>query len=209
MTQQPSITLYYTPMTSSVRAQWALEELGLRYDKKKIDLKSGEQRTPEFLKLNPNGKVPVIVIDGKPIFESLAMVLYLGDTYGVDKGLFPASGTQRALAYQWIVWAGVTLNEAVLRVMRNTAERFPDDEKNAKAAQSARKDVQKLLGILESALDGREYLLGSSFSFVDLAVSSWAGYLRRVGVDTSSFPRLNAWQSRCADRPAMARATQD
>jgi glutathione S-transferase len=78
------IVFYYTPMSSATRVHWALEELGVPYDKVKIDLAKGEQKKPEFLKLNPNGKVPLLVVDGQPVFESLAMLLYLGDTYGVD-----------------------------------------------------------------------------------------------------------------------------
>src|SRR6266516_4392854 len=77
------IVFYYTPMSSATRVLWALEELGVPFDKVKVDLSKGEQRQPEFLKLNPNGKVPTMVIDGQPVFESLAMLLHLGETYGV------------------------------------------------------------------------------------------------------------------------------
>ncbi len=208
MAAQPAVTVYHTPMSSSTRVAWALEELGLSYEKKRVDLAKGEQRTPEFLKLNPNGKVPVLVIDGKPMFESIAMILYLGETFGVDKGLFPAPGTDRAIAFQWMVWAGVTLNEALQRYSRNTNERYPADQKNEAAAKAAHADLQKLVGILEQSLDGREYLVGPSFTLADLTVSSWIGYLGRQGFDLSPYARVNAWQARCSSRPAMKRAAE-
>lgn len=206
MATQHGITVYYTPMSSSARVLWALEELGVPYDKKRIDLAKGEQRTPEFLKVNPNGKVPVMIVDGKAMFESIAMILFLGETYGVDKGLFPAPGIDRALAFQWMVWTGVTLNEALQRYTRNTHERYPADQKNAAAAQAASADIAKLLGILDHALDASPYLVGQSFTLADLTVSSWIGYMARLGVDLSPYAHIGDWQSRCAGRPAMKRA---
>ena len=92
-----SLTFYYTPMSSATRVHWALEELGVPYEKVKMDLAAGDQRKPEYLALNPNGKVPLLVGDGTPIFESLAILLHLGETYGVEKGLFPAPGLERTM----------------------------------------------------------------------------------------------------------------
>src|SRR5215475_4977513 len=119
-----SLTFYYSPMTSATRIHWALEELGIPYEKVKLDLKAGAQRKPEFLKLNPNGKVPTIVDDGVPMFESAAILIHLGDKYGVAKKLWPAPGTpdhMRALA--WTVWSTVTLGAHIFRIMMNTSER--------------------------------------------------------------------------------------
>src|SRR5262245_24640277 len=107
------LTFYYTPMTSATRGHWAVEELGVPYEKVRIDLAAGEQRKPEYLALNPNGKVPLLVADGVPIFESLAILLFLGETYGADKKLFPKSGAEHAEALKWMCWSSVTLAEAV------------------------------------------------------------------------------------------------
>src|SRR5689334_13676031 len=104
------IVFYYAPMSSATRVHWALEELRLPYEKVKIDLSAGEQRTPAYRKINPNGKVPAMVVDGVPVFESLAMMLYLGETYGVDKGLFPPAGPARVEAWKWMAWGAVTLS---------------------------------------------------------------------------------------------------
>lgn len=132
------LTFYYTPMSSATRVHWALEELGVSYEKIRVDLAAGEQKKPEYLALNPNGKIPLLVAEGEPIFESLAILLYLGERFGVDKGLFPAPSPGRAVAFKWMAWGSVTLTEALFRYMRNTSERFPADERNAKAGESAK-----------------------------------------------------------------------
>ena len=105
-----SITFYYAPATSATRVHWALEELGISYQKVRLDLAKGEQKSPEFLELNPNGKVPALVDDGTPMFESLAIIIHLGEKYGVAKSLWPAPGSaQSAEALMWAVWGTVTV----------------------------------------------------------------------------------------------------
>jgi glutathione S-transferase len=202
------LTFYYTPMTSATRVFWALEELGVPCEKVKVNLQAGEQRKPEYLKLNPNGKVPLLVVDGKPIFESLAQIIYLGETYGVDKGLYPPPGVERAEALKWMVWSSVTMGEALSRVMRNTHERYPADERNAHAAESAKKEIANLIRILDEQLAGKQYVLGSNFSFADLSLAGAVGFSLRLGIDTSSFANVTAWTARCMGRPAAARAMQ-
>ena len=93
-----SLVVHYAPMTSATRVLWALEELGVPYEKVRLDLAAGDQRKPEYLALNPNGKVPLLVHDGEPIFESLAILLHLGETFGVVRGLDPPPGAARARA---------------------------------------------------------------------------------------------------------------
>jgi glutathione S-transferase len=201
-----SMTFYYTPMSSATRVHWALEELGVPYDKVKVNLAEGDHKKPEYLALNPNGKVPLLVADGVPIFESLAILFYLGDQYGVEKGLFPKVPSERAEAFKWMAWGAVSITEAITRLMRHTSDRFPDDEKNEKAGQTAKKDLSALLGILDKGLEGREFLLASGFSLADVALASWMPLLGRLGIDMSPFRNVNAWVGRCMTRPALARA---
>jgi glutathione S-transferase len=200
------LKFYYSPMSSATRIHWALEELGVPYEKIRIDLAAGEQKKPEYLALNPNGKVPLLVAEGEPIFESLAILLYLGERFGVDKGLFPEPGPARAVAFKWMAWGSVALTEGLFRYMRNTSERFPADERNAKAAESAKKEVQASLTILDDALADKQYLLGNDFSLVDASIVSLVPFMARVGIDTSSYANINAWVGRCMPRPALARA---
>jgi glutathione S-transferase len=199
------IVLYYTPMSSATKVQWALEELGIPYDKVKIDLSKGEHRQPQFLALNPNGKVPCMVVDGQPVFESLAMLLYLGETFGVDKGLFPAPGAQRLEAFKWMAWGSVSLAEASLRLMRNTSG--PPDQRSAGAATAARTEITDLVHVLDTSIAGRQFVLGDKFSLVDCALGTMIWVLgQRLHVDLAPYANVGAWTARIMDRPALARA---
>jgi glutathione S-transferase len=197
------IVFYYTPMSSATRVHWALEELGLPYDKLKLDLTVGDQRKPEFLKINPNGKVPTLVIDGQPLFESLAILIYLGETYGVDKGLFPPSGPQRLPALQWMAWGSVSFSEAVTRYMRNTSDRWPTEQRSAGAAEAARTEIYAMLKVLDAALEGRSFILGG-FSIADCAIATMVAFAGRIGLDLSPYANVSAWVGRCVSRPAFA-----
>jgi glutathione S-transferase len=196
---------YYAPQSSAVRTTWALEELGVPCERKLVDLAAKGTREPWFLEKNPNGKVPVLEVDGVPLFESTAILLFLGEEYGVDAGLFPAPGLERGLVYQWMVWAQVTLSEAVSRYGRNVSPFIPDEQKNPKAAEAARQDVDAALRVLDGALAGREFLVGQSFSFADLAAAGFLGWLDYMGLSYSDWPNVRAWAARCQARPAHRR----
>lgn len=201
-----SITFYYTPQSSATRVHWALEELGISYDQVKIDLRAGEQRRPDFLAINPNGKIPALVVDGTPMFESLAILLYLGERFGVDKGLWPAAGTaERAEALTWSVWGSVTAAGTLWRIFYNTSERYPADSRNAVQAELALKEFAAELAILDARLAGREYLVGDHFTLVDVSNASMLGWgAAMLKLDLSAYPNVGAWLGRCTQRPASA-----
>jgi glutathione S-transferase len=202
------IVHYYAPQSSAVRTAWALEELGVPFERKLVDLAAKGTREPWFLEKNPNGKVPVLEVDGVPLFESTAILLYLGEEYGVDAGLFPVPGIERGLVHQWMVWGQATLSEAVQRYARNVSPFIPDDQKNTKAAEAAREDVNIALGVLDGALAGREFLVGHGFSFADLAVAGFLGWLQFLGLSYADWSNVSAWGARCQARPAHRRAMQ-
>lgn len=200
------IKFYYAPMTSATRVHWALEELGVPYEKVKLDLSAGDQKKPEYLALNPNGKVPLIVAEGQPIFESLAILLYLGERFGVEKGLFPPPNPARADAFTWMSWGSVTLGEALTRFLRNTSDRFPAEERNPAAAEAAKKDLHAAIAMLDKHLENKQFMLGDDFSLVDVSIASLMPFMARLGVDTSAYGNVNAWVGRCITRPALGRA---
>jgi glutathione S-transferase len=200
-----SLVFYYTPMSSATRIHWALEELGVPYEKVKLDLGAGDQKKPEYLALNPNGKIPLLVADGTPIFESLAILIYLGEMYGVDKGLFPAPGPARGEALKWMAWANVTLAEAITRIIRNASDRFPEEQRNAKAGEAAKRDLLDLWAIVDRALEGKDFLVGDHFTLVDLAVAGYVMISARFGVDLSSLKNVQRWSGPAMSRPAMGR----
>ena len=199
-----SLVFYYSPMSTASITELLLEELGVPCEKIKLDLQKGDTKKPEFLKVNPNGKVPTIVHDGSVLWESAAITMYLGETFGVEKKLYPAPGPKRGEAMKWIVWANVTLGEAVGRYARNTMNWVPAEQHNAKAAEAAMKDLQNCLRILDEALEGKQYLV-SDYTLADTHLNSLTDWLRHMKIDLASYARLEAWSKRCAARPAYAK----
>ena len=112
-----------------------------------------------------------------------AILLYLAETYGVDKGLYPAPGLKRAQALKWIVWANVGFYDPMSRFMHNSSAMIPAEQHNAKALEAA-KATPSGMKILDAALAGKSYLLDDKFSMADLAVSSYLGWLQFMGTTT-------------------------
>lgn len=197
-----SLTFYYAPQSSASPTHWILEELKVPYEKVLIDLRTEEQKKEPFLAINPNGKVPVLVHDGTTIFESVAIAIHLGETFGVERGLFPAPGAARAEALKWLVWCNVSLGEATSRFIQNTSDRVPAELRNEKAGALAKEDVARLLRTLNAALEKKSYLMGEAFSIVDAHLASWIEFLGIIGIDVSPFAAISAWAKRCGERPA-------
>lgn len=199
-----SLTFYYSPMSTATITALVLEELGVPCEKVQIDIKKGDTRAAEFRRLNPNGKVPLVVHDGTPIWESAAISMYLGEVFGAEKGLYPDPGPRRGEAMKWITWTNVTFGDAVARWRRNTSEWTPVEQHNAKAAEAAQGDIHNCLRILDEALAGKQFLVGG-YSLVDTHLNSFVDWLRFMKVDLSAYANISAWSERCAARPAYAR----
>jgi glutathione S-transferase len=200
-----SLTFYYSPMSTAVITNLVLEELAVPCERVAIDIKKGDTKSQEFLRVNPNGKVPVLVHDGTAIWESAAITLYLGEIFGVAKGLYPEPGPVRGEAMKWVIWSNVTLGDAFGRYVRNTTEWFPAEQHNAKAAEAALADTRGCLQILDRALSAKQHLLGA-YTLVDAHVNSLVDWLRFMNIDLSEYQHVNAWTKRCAARPAYGRA---
>src|SRR4051812_5504605 len=191
-----SLTFYYAPMSTASITELVLEELGVPCERVKLDSQKGETRTPGYLAVNPNGKVPCIVHDGTAIWESAAITIYLGETFGVERGLFPAAGPRRGEAMKWIGWTNVTLGDAVMRFVRNTMDWIPAEQHNAKAAEAARDDIAGCLRVLDQSLAGKQYLLGD-YTLADAHLASFSSWLRHMKFDFAPFRNVEAWIERC------------
>lgn len=203
-----SLTFYFAPMSTATTVHWTLEELGIPYEREQVDLVSDADKKKKLGPINPNLKVPVLVHDGVAIFESAAIQIYLGETFGVDKGLFPAPGPKRGEALKWLVWANVSLGDAMGRWLLNTSERSPKEQQNAAAGAAARADVDTHLAMLEAALAARRYLLGDAISVVDFHLASFLHWVTMCGVDLAPFPKTAAWLANCTARPAYTKLVQ-
>lgn len=200
-----SITFYYSPQSNASRIHGSLIELGIPFEKVRLDLRAGEQKKPEFLALNPNGKVPTLVIDGTPMFESVAIQIALGERYGVEKGLWPApSSPEHLTALSWIVWGQVTLGATLQRYLVNTSDHVPAALHHAGQAEVAMNDLRHQLGILDGHLATRAYIAGASYSLADCdlaAVINWGRWAAKL--DLAPYAHLSAWVERVNDRPAL------
>jgi glutathione S-transferase len=198
------IKLYGFPLSGNTRrAHWALEELGLRYEYKKIDLVAGDQKRPEFLALNPNGRVPVIDDEGFLLWESVAIMEYLSEKYG-DEELAPVDARQRALVYQWLSWQlcdfGPVIGKATVMKFRqvNFGTAF-DAKAHADAIAAARPKIE----LLDKHLDGQHWVAADRFSMADIALGETAAMMEFGGYDLRPFANLRDWITRFSARPAF------
>lgn len=202
-----SITLYAAPMSSATPVVNAMLELDVPHEMVTIDLQSGDQRKPDFLALNPNGKVPTLVVDGTPMFEALAIMQWLGDRFGAERGLWPAADDPGRLeALSWTTWAYVSFGSHLSRLNFATSERVDASLHHAAHAEHAGAELQSLLAILDERLAERPHMVGDAFSLVDLIVGSVVTYATYVGVPTAAHEHVQAWLARLHERPAFKKA---
>jgi glutathione S-transferase len=201
-----SIVLYAAPMSSATPVVHALDELEVPYELVPIDLSAGDQRKPEFLALNPNGKVPTLVVDGTPMFEALAIMTWLGDRFGVARGLWPAADApERLEAMSWATWAYATFGPTIVRLNFAASDRVPSELRNPAMAAHTHREMQALLGLVDERLATRAWLLGDAFSLVDLIVASTITYATYCGMPVADHARVVDWLRRFHERPAFRR----
>ncbi len=196
--------LYEYPPTRSQRAKWALEEIGIEYSSHIINLPKGQQHSSTYRVINPLGVVPSLKTDNYTIFESVAIVLQLIDEYP-EKNLAPALGTpERALYYQWSVFACAELDPAIMMFFENTMR--PGEEYDAKQAERGRSNFSVRADILSKVLSDRDYLLGSNFSGADIIVGHSCFMASHIGLPIGDYPLLEAYYGRLKHRPGYQRA---
>jgi GST-like protein len=172
-----------------------------------LDLAKREQKSKEFLALNPNGKVPTLVVDGQPLFEALAIFTFLGERYGVERGLWPAANDPlRLTALAWCAWAYVSYGTEMGCYARTTSERFPKERHNPALAAAAQEELNRLLGILDTHLEAKRFMLGDAYSLVDVTVASCVNYGTICGISPDAFPHVTRWLAAFRARPAFAAA---
>lgn len=196
------IKLYGVPRSRALRSLWMLEELGLPYENVKITPQT-DTRTPEFLRINPNGHVPVLQEDGLTLCESMAINLYLARKY--DKGLWLKAVEDEGRAFQWSVWAMTELEDPIITALRNRVL-LPEEQRDAQKADDAAQRFVAPLKVLDGALAGKTYLVGDTFTVADLNVAAVLMLAPLAKLDLSGAANVQAWLGRCTSRPALARA---
>jgi len=194
------LRIYGAARSRGVRTLWMAGELGLEYEHLDYAPRSPATRTPEYLALNPNGRVPTIDDDGFVLSESMAINLYLARKHGK---LYPSEAKHEALAWQWSFWETDRLDRQ-LTTYANNAFVLPEAQRNAAAAQAAWDEIAPALDVLEIALGKSRWLAGGDFSVADLNVAG--AMVRALTFDLGKWPRVHEWLHRCWDRPAAKRA---
>lgn len=196
------LRIYGIARTRAFRALWVAQELGLDYAHLPIEIGEAGARAPEFLALNPNGRLPFIVDDGFVLFESLAITLYLAKKHSHGR-LYPAPPQGEARAWQWSFWAISEVDRGVNIWSLHTV-RLPPAERDAQKRDEALAVLAAPFRVLDAAVATQPYLLGSDFTVADLNVA--AVISRAIDMDLSAVPNLGEWLARCLDRPAARAA---
>jgi glutathione S-transferase len=199
--------LYYVPMTRSTRPRWILEELGVPHELVRLDVKSKENKRPEYTALNPLGHVPTLVDGDVTVYESAAICMYLADKY-LEKQLAPPPGSkERALYYQWMIFGMATVEPAIVTYAQHTRG-LPESERSAAESQRARTRFQDVAGVLQKAVAGKQFLVGDRFSAADIIVCSMLGWANSMKM-LDELPELATYAKGMLARPAAKKARED
>lgn len=195
------IDLYTAPTPNGHKVSILLEELGVPYTVHAIDLGKNEQKAPEYLLINPNGRIPTIVDrdnDDFPVFESGAILIYLAEKYG---RFMPADRNGRSRVIQWVMFQMSGLGP--MQGQANVFLRyFP--EKLPAVIERYQNETKRLYGVVERRLEGRDYIC-DEYSIADIAAWSWVNFHEWAGLSLDELPRMKDWFERIGQRPAVDR----
>jgi glutathione S-transferase len=194
------LRIYGVARSRAFRALWIANELGLDYEHIPVEIGAAGARQPEYLSINPNGRLPAIEDDGFVLWESLAITLYLAKKHG---RLYPTTLEGEAKAWQWSLWAVQEVDRGV-NIWSLHALRLPSGERDAQRRAEALTVLERPFAVLDRELADRGYLLGDEFSVADLNVA--AVISRAIEMDLSATPRLADWLRRCLERRAARAA---
>jgi glutathione S-transferase len=190
--------LYGFGPTRTLRALWGLKELGVEFDYVHVDLLGGEAQTPEFLMLNPAGKLPVLVDGERVLPESAAIILYLAEKYP-EKGLLPADLGERAQVYRWILFAMTELEQPLWRITKHSFL-YPEEKRLPQDIPLAGEDFRAMAAVLEAHMQGRDFIVGERFGAADCVTAYLMDWANEQGL-LDGFPRLQAYLRRMYARP--------
>lgn len=207
-----SLTIHGIPASRAVRPLWAATELGLDFTHVPTTYLGGHTRSPDFLALNPNGHIPVL-LDHRPdgdvvVWESMACALYLARHHGRGDGsdIAPATAAEDAQALRWSFWAVSEIEQDALTVLMHRAA-MPAGQRKPELAEAAELRLQAPLRVLEQQLlhqkgRGQAHLGADRFTVADLCVASVLNWVRPAPDLLAAYPLTNAWLQACVSRPA-------
>ncbi len=193
-----TLRLYdYLDSGNGYKVRLLLSQLGIPFELTTVDITAGETRTPEFLALNPNGRIPAIVLDdGTVLTESDAMLFY----FAVGTPYLPDDRLGRAQVLQWMFFEQYN-HEPSIAVARFWAKHLEPDELRERLLPQKREQGYAALGVMENRLRDRDYLVGTSYTIADIALYAYTHVAGEGGFDLGDFPAVRAWLDRVAAQP--------
>ncbi len=202
-----AIKLYYAPGACSLASHIALEEVGLPYETQKLDLAAGDQRKPEYLKINPRGRVPALVVDGHVLTENVGILTYLGGGYPRKK-LWPEDTWHQAQIVATTAWLSNTVHSAYGHLVR--AARYADDAAAQEAIKAkARQTYEELLKEIDSLLAGKKWCIGNHYTVADGYLLVFYRWGNRQKMPVRELKSYSAVMDRVLARPAVKKVMAD
>ncbi|KQV54077.1 glutathione S-transferase family protein [Duganella sp. Root336D2] len=200
-------TLYYGRGTASLAIHAALKEIGAPYQLVEVDIEAGQQRSPEYLRINPQGKVPALIIDGKPFTESAALMMMLAERHPQSNLAPPAASLARAEWYELIMMLANSLGNNFRLWF------YPADLAGTKEDGALRSAIQQRIESTWAMLDARladngPYLLGESFSGADLMLTMYMRWSRNMARPATAWPAMQKYADMMRARPSWRHITQ-
>lgn len=210
-----TLKIYGISASRAARPLWAALELGVPFEHIAMTYKAGATRTPEFLALNPNGHIPV-VMDERPegnvtVWESMACALYIARVHGAADGqsITPATPHEEAETLRWSFWTVTELEKDALTVLMHRMA-MPTDQRKPELAEQAENRLKVPLAVLEAHLQvqnaqGQAHLAANRFTVADVCVASVANWIRPAPGLLAQFPAVSGWLHACMEREAHKR----
>lgn len=203
---QPDLHLFTASTMNGWKPVIFLEEAGLDYELTAIDFARKEQKAPDYLKINPNGRIPALVDlsnDDFAVFESGAILWYLAEKYGQFLSQDPK---ERSETLQWLMFQMAGVGPMMGQAMFFQRIAAPNGHDEPYSIQRYVNESRRLLEVLDKRLDGREFLVGDTYSIADIATYPWARAWPWAKLDITGLDHLKAWFKRIDDRPAVQKA---
>lgn len=201
------LTLFYSPGACSMASHIGLEESGAQYELKPVALAKGEQRSPEYLKVNPRGKVPALRLDdGSVLIENTAILIYLARRFP-DKGLLPKDSAAEARCISMMAWLSNTVHPAFTHIFR--PERFSDDQNAVPSIkETGKKSFWAALQELDGIVAGKTWMQGEQFTACDPYALVFLGWGARIELPVKELKNYTAWKTRMLERPAVRKVLE-
>ena len=199
------LKVYGVPISRAYRALWCANELNLDYEHLPLHFADGSTKKPDYLAVNPNGKLPAIEDGELKLWESMAITCYLAKKHG--GGLWPKTLQDEAKVLQWSFWVVSELERPVLSYLLHTAF-LPAAKRKLDTASEALLQVQAPFRVLDDALRKTGDLIGDTFTVADLNVAAVLYWAKAAKLDLSAFPHVAQWLDKSLSRPAAVRAQE-